>query len=332
MQIVRCTIFLRSETKLVKHISCLCFFLLIVVAAFSQAQDSTPPVAPVQRDTIKVRKPVLPKPRPHVDSIKQAAIVVVNATPGLQKPTYAEVIRLNPYFHFFAQPVASPILERETTGKEKVFYLLIGMLLFLGLIRAIFSRYYQNMLSLFFRVSMKQKQMREQLQQAPLPSLLLNIFFIICGGIYISFLLNIYHLEPAVPYWLLLLYIVLALALVYLGKFLVLRLTGWIFNMQEATSTYIFIIFLINKLLGIFLLPFLVLIAFSGSVLQSVVLTLSYILIFFAFGYRYISAYGPIRREIKVHPFHFFLYLCAFEILPLVLIYKVLLKFLETSS
>jgi len=41
--------------------------------------------------------------------------------------------------------------------------------------------------------------------------------------------------------------------------------------------------------------------------------------------YRFIISYRPVRSEIKVNRFHFFLYLCAFEIAPLLLIYKVLL-------
>jgi hypothetical protein len=178
---------------------------------------------------------------------------------------------------------------------------------------------------------MKQKQMREQLLQAPLPSLLLNGFFIITSSIYIAFLLRIYRFNVTENFWRLLLYCMMLIILVYLVKFLGLKFVGWVFNMREASSTYIFIVFLINKLLGIFLMPFLVLIAFSDGNLVTVWLTLSYIVVFLAFAYRYVSALGPIRREINVNPLHFFIYLCAFEIIPVILIYKVLLNFLERS-
>jgi hypothetical protein len=49
------------------------------------------------------------------------------------------------------------------------------------------------------------------------------------------------------------------------------------------------------------------------------------------FIYRFIISYTPIRNEIKLNRFHFFIYLCAFEIAPLLLIYKVLLIFVERS-
>ncbi len=48
-------------------------------------------------------------------------------------------------------------------------------------------------------------------------------------------------------------------------------------------------------------------------------------------AYRFIISYKPIRNEIKVSRFHFFVYLCAFEIAPLLLIYKVLLIFVERT-
>jgi len=248
-----------------------------------------------------------------------------------KKSGYAEVIKLNPYYNFYGKPTSLSIQIRPGYGKEAVFYLLCGLLLFFACIKLFFNKYLQNLFSVFFRISLKQKQMREQLLQAPLPSLLLNIFFVITSSIYIAFLLRIYRFNVTENFWWLLIYCVLIVVAVYLVKFLALKFVGWVFNMREASSTYIFIVFLINKLLGIFLMPLLVLMAFSDSNLVTIWLTLSYIVVFLAFAYRYVSAMGPIRREINVNPLHFFIYLCAFEIIPVILIYKVLLNFLERS-
>lgn len=223
-------------------------------------------------------------------------------------------------------------LKRADTGKEGQFYLMLGVLLFLALIKVVFSKYMHNLFAVFFRVSLKQKQMREQLLQAPLPSLLLNILFFITGGLYITFLLQYYQLFPGINFWWLFLYCAFGLSVLYLAKLLMLKLTGWIFNIRQATDTYSFIVFLVNKLLGICLLPFLLLLAFADPGIVSVVLTLSWFLVLGFFAYRYISSFGAVRKEIKVSRFHFFLYLCAFEIIPLLLIYKVLLEFVDRSN
>ena len=45
-------------------------------------------------------------------------------------------------------------------------------------------------------------------------------------------------------------------------KFAVIQLTGWIFNAKEPATTYSFIVFLVNKIIGLVLLPLLLLLAF----------------------------------------------------------------------
>jgi hypothetical protein len=103
------------------------------------------------------------------------------------------------------------------------------------------------------------------------------------------------------------------------------------FNIRSAADTYIFIVFLVNKMLGIYLLPALLLMAFAKPPFLTILITLTYFFIVVLFIYRFIIAYRPVRNEIKLSRFHFFIYLCAFEIAPLLLIYKVLLIFVERS-
>ncbi|MEP6749949.1 MAG: DUF4271 domain-containing protein [Bacteroidota bacterium] len=241
--------------------------------------------------------------------------------------SYRETLAINPYFSFFAPPEDRYAEERRSPTKDSLFYILAGLLFFFALIKLLFNRYVNNLLGLIFRGALRQKQIREQLLQTPLPSLLLNIFFVMVWGLYIFFLLQYYKVSPVTPFWLSLLYCIAAVAMVYLVKFMILKLTGWIFNMRDAADTYMFIVFLVNKLLAIFLLPLLIVMVFSLSSWSNVLLTLSYIMVILFFAYRYIVSFGPVRREVKVSQFHFFMYLCAFEIIPLLLIYKVLLSF-----
>ena len=126
-------------------------------------------------------------------------------------------------------------------------------------------------------------------------------------------------------------YSTVALGFIYFCKFLTLMFLGWIFSIEEATDMYIFIVFMVNKILGIFLLPFIVLMAFSGPAVLGMLVSLTYLVIGLAFAYRYIISFAPIRKQINVSQFHFFLYLCGFEIIPLLVMYKVLLSFFERS-
>lgn len=168
--------------------------------------------------------------------------------------------------------------------------------------------------------------------QTPLPSLLMNGFFVVSGGLYVTFLLQHFKLNPNNNFWLLFLYCCIGLSAAYFVKFIGLKISGWLFNMTEAANSCIFIVFIVNKMIGILLLPFLLLLAFSLGDVYSVGLTLSWCLVAGLFIYRFILTYAAVRNQVKVNPFHFFLYLCAFEIAPLLLVYKGLLLYFGITA
>ena len=188
------------------------------------------------------------------------------------------------------------------------------------------------MFRLVFKTTLKQRQVREQLIQTPFPGLMLNIFFVIVAGFYIAFVLNHFGLNPVNNVWLLFLYSSIGVMAIYFTKYVGLKFSGWLFNGEQAANSYIFIIFIINKMLGIVLLPFLVLLAFTTGDLYTISLSLSWILIAGLLVYRFILTYSAIRNEVKVNPFHFILYILAFEVAPLLLVYKGLLMFLRINS
>lgn len=234
----------------------------------------------------------------------------------------------NPFLRTKGEPIFLVINERKKTSKDDIFYLLSGLLLFLAFIKLVFNKYFTNLFRQFVQPSFRQKQTREQLQQGNLPSLLLNLFFVFSAAAYITFLLSYYQLVST-GFWLLLLYSSVSLIVLYSGKYIFLRFAGWVFNVKEATDAYIFAIYLINKIIGIMLIPFTLVMAFGQPELKNISITLSILLILSFFLYRYIISFAPVRREVKVSPLHFFLYVFALEITPLLLIYKTVMLYLD---
>jgi hypothetical protein len=100
---------------------------------------------------------------------------------------------------------------------------------------------------------------------------------------------------------------------------------GWMFSVQQAAESYIFIVFIINKVLGIFLLPFLVLLAFATGPLYSAALVLSWVGIVILFLYRFILGLSAARKEVRFNLFHFIIYVAAFEVAPIFLLYRLLI-------
>jgi len=218
-------------------------------------------------------------------------------------------------------------IPKTFSGKEAFFYAVILFLISFALMRTIFSKYFNDLARIFFRRTIKQRQVYELLIQSPLPSILLNLYFVLCGGFYLSFLLEYLGAAITENFWMQFLYCSAALATIYLVKFGSLKIIGWVFNVKKISNDYIFIVFMINKALGVFLLPCIVLIALSSTPVVRIAFYISWIGIGLLLLYRLVLSFGIVRNQVKVNIFHFIIYVIAFEVIPLMLIYKWLLPF-----
>ncbi|WP_207492228.1 DUF4271 domain-containing protein [Aridibaculum aurantiacum] len=321
-----------------KYLLLIIFFSLFGSAVFAQADTGAvpPPVgAPAVRQTSPAANP-LPQSG-QIDTANDTAVAAAPDTVSVKqlpvaRPVDSLFLKLldNPYLQMTEPPVYLVIKEREREDKDEMFYLLAGLLLLLAFIKLVFPRYFTNVFHLFFQPSFRQKQTREHLLQSALPSLLLNLFFILSGGAYLALLVDHYNVVDE-SFWLLFLNGTLFLTILYTGKYVFLTFAGWVFNVKQSAETYIFIVYLINKIIGVVLLPITLVIAFSQPIVIDVGITVSVVVISLLFFYRYVLAFGQVRREVKVNLLHFFFYVLAFEITPLLLIYKTLMIYLDKS-
>ena len=82
-----------------------------------------------------------------------------------------------------------PGIKKQAVSKEFVFYFILTLFLFLGILNTVFKNYFNTMIRVFFKTSLRQSQLTDQLMQAKLPSLFLNIFSVLVSGFYIFTLL-----------------------------------------------------------------------------------------------------------------------------------------------
>lgn len=242
---------------------------------------------------------------------------------------YYKLLR-HPYLPGINQPLHLTIQERQRNSKDELFYIVAGLMLFLAFIKLVFGKYFKNIFRLFFQPTFRQKQTREQLLQNNFPSLLYNLFFILSGSVYIALLIQYFNVT-SYPFIWLFLYAAIFLTLLYFFKYIFLVFAGWVFNVKEASETYVFVVYLINKILGIVLVPFILIMAFSKPVIIDPTVTVSIIIVLLLFVYRFVISFAPVTREIKVTAWHFFFYILAFEVVPFLLIYKVLADYLLRS-
>ena len=108
---------------------------------------------------------------------------------------------------------------------------------------------------------------------------------------------------------------------VFVGRLLMLNVAGVLFNRIKILREYLYNIFIFNKLMGMSVLPLIFLLVYTRGVLQEVVFWLSISVIAVIFLMRVIrGVVFSYRKEVLI--FYMFLYLCALEIAPLVLLYR----------
>ncbi len=224
-----------------------------------------------------------------------------------------------------------PVEQRVIQSKDWLFYTVTALLLFLALLRIAFLKYFNDMFRIFWHTSFRQKQIRDQLQQAALPSLLFNLFFGLSFSMFVVLVIHEIRKDIQINHWILLGFGFIIIMVIYLAKFFILKLAGWMFGQEEAAETYVFIVFLVNKIMSILILPLIIILAFGGPDLKSIALALSILLLIFFLGYRFIRSYTTIRNELKISQLHFLLYICGFEIFPVLLIYKLLMQLFERT-
>ncbi|WP_460560734.1 DUF4271 domain-containing protein [Ferruginibacter profundus] len=289
----------------------------------AQTADTTLPAKP--DTTVSQKKDTTVKQK---DSLQTA---VIAAAEDKYQSAIDSVLARNIFINSKGTPVSMIIKTRSAKSYDSLFYILAGLLFLMGLIKFYFARYFTNLFRVFFNTSLRQSQLADQLLQAKLPSLFFNAFFILSGGVYIYFLLRQYKLVTDEHKWMLLASCIVVLGLIYLAKFSTLKFTGWVTGYKEATNTYIFIIFMICKIIGIVLLPFTVLMAFSDYPVAATSALVSLLFIGFLLLLRFFRSYGLVQNQLKVSRFHFFLYIAGIEIIPLLLIYKGLLFLLSKN-
>jgi len=151
--------------------------------------------------------------------------------------------------------------------------------------------------------------------------LLLYIIFFINAGIFIYLLLNKYtNYSSGVIY----VYCLLGVILLYLLRHFLLYALGYIFPISKEVNIYNFSIQVNNNLLGLVLIPLNLIVAFGPTSLSIAFIYISLITVVFFYVIRSVRGLLLAAPYIQKHIFHFFLYLCAFEIIPILLCMKLI--------
>jgi hypothetical protein len=115
------------------------------------------------------------------------------------------------------------------------------------------------------------------------------------------------------------------LAAVYIVKNIFVTMLGWMFDRRQAAESYLFTVFLVNKVAGLVLLLMGILMAYADAGGRSATLTLTILLMAVLLLMRLTKGFMAISG-LKINAIQYLVFVGAFEVVPALLIYKVLLR------
>jgi len=163
-----------------------------------------------------------------------------------------------------------------------------------------------------------EKILREKNILARRAYFMLNLNYILMFSLLILLVLISINFNITHKYYTDYLIIFSGVSILILIRLAIIYLNGQLFQMASATSEYIHIVFLINKNLGIILLPIIFTSIYTPTGLSKILLAIALGLVFLAMLLKIIRGFQIIMKN-RVLLFYSILYLCTLELLPLVL-------------
>ncbi|MBE0655739.1 MAG: DUF4271 domain-containing protein [Bacteroidales bacterium] len=224
----------------------------------------------------------------------------------------------------------SPDLQRELTP-DWVLYFILGFLMVLAWLRVIYTKFIVNIFRAAFDFQLAQKVFREAGIVQWRIFAFLNIFYYFSTGTFFYLVLNYFNFHLFGLTGLKLYGAVTGILFGYsLFRLITMKLTGFLFNREKLFNEAIFHNFIYNKISGMVLTLFILLLAYTRGIYQDITL------------YAGLTVVGGLllrrffRMAIFIHKsvvllFYFILYLCSLEIIPVLVIIKLIFSLQEVT-
>jgi hypothetical protein len=165
-------------------------------------------------------------------------------------------------------------------------------------------------------------QSREELSIGNRVSIFLSLLFIITMSLFALQVNRHYQLVDLPETVLLFLFIAMIIVLTYLGKVLVVRFFGFVFQTSKEAVEYLHSLFLFGNTLGIFMMPVVICLAFARNLPPVFFIYTGFGLIVTFLCARLVRGFIIGMNSARVSRFYLFLYLCTLEILPFIVLVK----------
>jgi len=223
-----------------------------------------------------------------------------------------------------------PVKNTRTEGYDWITFVLVASLLLIGWTRLFYKKYFISLVKSFHFHNYASSLYFGRNSVTQRASVFLNLnFFIITGVLAFQTLENMpYTLDGIQPLHLWVAFSVFFMTW-YAWNFLMSRFIGFVFLRQRVFSEYLHNYNLYRKIAGISLFPIAVIIQFIQEEYREIFLLAGGIIFGIIFLVHIIRGLQVFLKE-GISIFYLFLYLCALEFLPIILVFEVFIRHLSS--
>jgi len=247
---------------------------------------------------------------------------------GELKVNYKDSLDLlgNP-FEIVRVPIDQGVWETETEPGQDgqssfIFVVLLVILIGLSILVSLFRSVIPHMIKSMFNANFLKLMQRTRNETIILRLRVFYLFFFINGGVFLFLILQYYDesIIDSEPRWLL--FCTLILIGFFLLKHLLLHFIANYFPPKKEALLLSFMFLVSNSFLGLILVPINILLAFGGEEMAGFIVLVGLIVWIGLYIAKQVRAIILSASVWVNNVFHFFLYLCAVEIAPVCILWK----------
>jgi hypothetical protein len=234
----------------------------------------------------------------------------------------------NPTIQQQSKPVVIPQVNVINQPKPQsfLFALVLGILFLLTLLVSLSRSLIQKIYQAFFSDIVLRSLQRERSSLNTTIYISLYVMFMINVGVFIYLTMRHYGVLFYGSDSITLLFCILSILGIIIGKHLILGLLSFVFPISKELGVYNFVILIFGIITGLILAPCNVFLAYSEMPTSEYIIKTVSIIFLIIYTLIAIRSLFIVRNYIFQHFFHFLLYLCAVEIIPILIIQKLLIS------
>lgn len=209
-----------------------------------------------------------------------------------------------------------------------ILVIIILSIITIGYLYSGFNTQLKSVISSFFSFRISIQSSREEQSLFHPASIFLSLNFLLTASLFIlQVAVTNKKLSLSIDFSFLSFLIIIGIIFsTYLIKIASHKLIGFIFGLQQQINEYVYTILLSKQIIGICFLPIIIFISYGEKSFLNEIIYTGFVLLILAYIFRVgKGAFSLLRRRIT--PFYLILYLCTLEVLPLLLVIKLINMF-----